>query len=291
MAAFAAVWLVGSAALAQPQQAQPQRDPFNGRFGATELAPRPAEALQLANLMTQSLASLRPERRRKVDTYVIVASLWNDPVFEREATQAEAILREHFDLPEGRSIVLSAGAQGQPRRYPQATPTNIAAAIGRVGELINRDEDMVILFFTSHGSPDGSMALRESERMLGVMRPMHLRDSLLEAGIRNRVVIVSACFSGAFVQPLMSETTVVLTAAAQDRTSFGCQPENEWTFFGDAYFNHGIRGGASMLTAFDQAAVLIDRWERERNLTPPSNPQKYIGARAAALLAEAERGG
>jgi hypothetical protein len=32
---------------------------------------------------------------------------------------------------------------------------------------------------------------------------------------------------------------VVLTAAAADKTSFGCEPSRDWTFFGDALFNHG----------------------------------------------------
>jgi hypothetical protein len=78
-------------------------------------------------------------------------------------------------------------------------------------------------------------------------------------------------------------------AAAPNRASFGCQPENDWTFFGDAYFNRAVRGGANMLPAFDEAKTLIQQWETERNLTPPSNPQRYVGARAAAMLARAER--
>jgi hypothetical protein len=120
------------------------------------------------------------------------------------------------------------------------------------------------------------------------LRPANLRDLFTQAGIVNRVVIVSACFSGAFIAPLADDNTIVLTAAAPDRTSFGCQPEREWTFFGDAYFNHGVRGGASLLPAFDQAKVLITQWEREHNLTPPSNPQKWIGAHAAEMLRRAE---
>ena len=121
------------------------------------------------------------------------------------------------------------------------------------------------------------------------MRPTHLRDMLNAAGIRNRVVIVSACFSGAWVGPLADDNTIVLTAAAHDRTSFGCQPQREWTFFGDALFAHGVRGGANLLPAFDSAKTLIERWEREQNLTPPSNPQRYVGARAGELLRQAER--
>ncbi len=275
-------------ALIAPASAQQQpRDPFNGQFGIVALARPPAEAARLAQLMGETLDNLEPQRPGQLDVYMITASLWGDPVFEREATQAEAILREHLGA-EGRSIVLSAGQGFGERNYPSATPDDIAAAIGRVGAIIDSNEDLVVLFITSHGSPDGSVALREHNRLGASMRPTHFRDMLAAAGIRNRVVIVSACFSGAFIAPLMDENTIVLTAAAPDRSSFGCQPQRDWTFFGDAYFNQ-VRENSSMLEAFDDAKVLIERWEREQNLSPPSNPQRHVGARAADMLRRAER--
>ncbi len=283
------IWiaLLALFAVAAPAAAQQQRDPFNGQFGSVELARPPAEAAQLAKLMGDALEALAPQRPGTPDVYLITAALWGDPVFEREASQAEAILRAHLDA-EGRSILLTAG--GEPsRRYPAATPNNIAAAIGQVGALIDPNEDLVLLFITSHGSQDGAVSFRENNRLGASMRPGHLRDLLQQAGIRNRVVIVSACFSGAFIAPLMNDNTIVLTAAASDRSSFGCQPQRDWTFFGDAYFNRALRGGASMLTAFDEAKVQIERWEREQNLSPPSNPQRFVGPRAAELLGRVER--
>lgn len=272
---------------ATAQQQPGQRDPFNGQFGVMEIAPPPQEAARQARAMGEALAALQPQRPGQVDTYLIVAGLWSDPVFEREAKQAEEILRTHFGAA-GRSIMLSAGGDG-PRTYPAATPDNIAAAIGQVGSLIDPAEDLVVVFITSHGSPDGSAAIREHNRLGGALRPSHLRDMLVGAGVRSRVVIVSACFSGAFIAPLMNDDTIVLTAAAPDRTSFGCQPQNNWTFFGDALFNQNLRGGESLVPAFDRAKSLIERWEREQNLTPPSNPQRYVGTRAADLVRRAER--
>jgi hypothetical protein len=285
-------WLLIAAFLlvtapASAQQQPQQRDPFNGQFGVVALARPPAEAARLAQLMGEALGNVQAQRPGQLDVYMITASLWGDPVFEREATQAEAILREHLDA-EGRSIVLSAGGQGE-RRYPSATPDDIAAAIGRVGAVIDRNEDLVVLFITSHGAPDGTVVLREHNRLGASMRPTHFRDMLAAAGIRNRVVIVSACFSGAFIAPLMDDNTIVLTAAAPDRSSFGCTPQRDWTFFGDAYFNQSVRSNGSMIDAFDDAKVLIERWEREQNLTPPSNPQRYVGSHAADMLRRAER--
>jgi hypothetical protein len=253
-----------------------------------QLAPPAPEAAHLTQLMGDALHNLQPQRPGHQDVYLIVAALWGEPVFEREATQAEQILREHLHA-EGRSILLTAGGEGA-RTHPDSTPENIAAAIGQVGSLIDPNEDLVVVFITSHGSPDGSAAMR-NHQIAGALRPANLRDMFTQAGITNRVVIVSACFSGAFIAPLADDNTIVLTAAAPDRTSFGCTPENEWTFFGDAYFNHAVRGGAAMLPAFEQAKTLITQWEHEHNLTPPSNPQKWIGSHAAEMLRRAEAGG
>jgi hypothetical protein len=282
--------LLGAVALSAPvsaQQQPQQRDPFNGQFGVLEIAPPPAEAARLATLMGNALSAVQPQRPGRQDVYLISASLWGDPVFEREATQTEEILRNHLGA-EGRSIILSAGGNGA-RNYPAAGPGNIAAAIGHIGSVIDPNEDLVVIFITTHGQPDGVAAIREHNRMLGGLRPANLAAMLSQANIRNRVVIVSACFSGAFIAPLANDNSVIITAAAPDRSSFGCQPQNNWTFFGDAYFNRTVRNGDDMIRAFDGAKRLIETWEREQNLSPPSNPQIFVGQQGAAMLRRAER--
>lgn len=288
---FVVCAVLALAAIAAPAGAQPQpgtqADPFGGRLGVVEVTPAPAEAARQALALGEALERLAPQRPGQVDVYVISAALWGDPVFEREASQAASILGEHLGA-EQRTIVLSAG--GSPSRtLPPATPNALAAAIGHVGSLIDPEQDLVAVFVTSHGSPDGAALFRENNRMGAALRGPQLRDLLAASGIRNRLVIVSACFSGAFLAPLADNNTIVLTAAQHDRSSFGCQPDRDWTFFGDALFNQSLRAEGSLLTAFERAKLLIGQWERERNLTPPSNPQRYVGARAAELLAQAER--
>jgi hypothetical protein len=218
---------------------------------------------------------------------VIAAAFWSDPVFENEARQGAEILAQRLGA-HGRTLILTEGAGTPDRRYPAATPYHLNAAIGRIGAMIDPDEDLVVLFLTSHGSRDGSIAIRDQNRMGGALRPVHLRDALAEAGIRTRVVIVSACFASAFMAPLMDDNTIILAAASPSRTSFGCQPTREWTYFGDALLGRSVGAGIGLIAAFDQAAALIGQWEREQNLEP-SNPQKHVGARAAARLARAER--
>ncbi|MGE0045345.1 MAG: C13 family peptidase, partial [Hyphomonadaceae bacterium] len=275
----AAACLLPLAAGASAQQ-MPQADPFRGQAGMMEIALPPRVAARQAELLAAALGGLQAQRPGRTDVYVLAASFWSDPVFEREATQAAQILSRRLHA-EGRTIVLSAGTGSGERAYAATTPNNVNAALGRIGALIDPNEDLVVLFFTSHGAPDGSIAIREHNRMGGVLRPVNLRDALTDAGIRSRVVIVSACYSGAFIAPLMNEDTIILTAAAPDRTSFGCQPTREWTYFGDAYFGQALAGGAGIVQGFEQAQQTIAQWEREQNLHP-SNPQRSGGARAAA---------
>ena len=102
----------------------PQRDPLNGQFGAMEVAMSPAEAADDAMRMGEALAKLPAQRPGVVDTYILTASLWDEPVFENEAKEAAAILARRYDAAE-RTITLSAGrGPGVARTYPAATPNN-----------------------------------------------------------------------------------------------------------------------------------------------------------------------
>ena len=90
-----------------------------------------------------------------VDTYVLSASFYNDPVFESEAKEAAAVLARRYDA-EGRTIILSAGRGATvARTYPAASPNNFQAALGKIGATIDPNEDLVVVFVTSHGGQDG----------------------------------------------------------------------------------------------------------------------------------------
>jgi hypothetical protein len=159
---------------------------------------------------------------------------------------------------------------------PLASLQNFAAAIHGVGKLMNKDDDILLLFMTSHGSPDG-FALVMEDVGRGTLRPDEIASVLDDEGIKNRIVIVSACYAGIFLKPLISDNSIVLTASDENSTSFGCSNEREWTYFGDALFNRALRPGVTLQQAFDQAKQLIAGLEAEGNL-PASNPQGYFGS-------------
>ena len=47
---------------------------------------------------------------------------------------------------------------------------------------------------------------------------------------------------------------MVITAARADRTSFGCADENDFTYFGRAFFNEALPASGSFFEAFHQGA-------------------------------------
>jgi hypothetical protein len=174
---------VGPAGAQQQPVPQSTRDPFNGQLGSVEIVRPPAEAARLARLMGDALDGLQPQRPGRLDTYVISVGFWGDAVFENEARQAGEILGDHLGA-EGRTITLSAGGHPQ-RTFPAATPDNLSAAIGHIGSLIDPNEDLVVVFLTSHGSPDGSVGIRENNRLNSAIRATQSRCDRIRVLFRS----------------------------------------------------------------------------------------------------------
>lgn len=238
-------------------------------------------------LLARELAAIRPGRKGVVDLYFVgMAGYGNQDVFMREVDSVAAIMRERFDA-EGHIVKLVNNA-GTALTQPIASTTSLRAALKRVAESMDVEEDVLLLFLTSHGSADHRFALELWPLAFHPLTPAKLRELLDDSGIRNRVVIVSACYSGGFVEALKAEHTLVITAAAADRNSFGCGNENEWTYFGKAYFDEALRTTHSFTKAFEIARPVIERREKEQGFDP-SQPQLASGAAIRGPLERLER--
>jgi hypothetical protein len=85
-------------------------------------------------------------------------------------------------------------------------------------------------------------------------------------------VIVSARHSGAFIEPLADPNTIVITASAAERTSFGCSDDRDLTYFGAAFFRDALPAAPDPEAAFRTAVERIAARER-RIEVEPSEPQ------------------
>ncbi|MGH6926816.1 MAG: C13 family peptidase, partial [Dongiaceae bacterium] len=159
--------------------------------------------------------------------------------------------------------------------------------LARVGRLMDKDEDVLFLFLTSHGAPD-MFWIDAGPVPADPLYGGELEDMLDESGIKWRVLVISACYSGSFIGPVWDARTLIITAARYDRTSFGCSSERNWTYFGEAYFDQALRRDLSFVRAFGQAEKAIGAREKTEGLKP-SFPQIRIGRLIGPKLEELER--
>lgn len=238
-------------------------------------------------LLNAAIDTLKPQRPGVVDAYVVVAGLDSDPVFGREAAQAAKVLARRFDAV-GRTIVLSAGPGAADVTIPDGSPANLETTLGAISAKMDLKEDVLVLYTTSHGAPQVGLSYRDGDHGFGWIGPRRLADLLNGAHISRRLVMLSACFSGELLPYLVNDTSVVVTAADRDQTSFGCAPGNDWTFFGDALINTALRTPQPFEAAIAQAFDLIRSWETAKHL-PSSRPQFYAGSEAKTWLDALEK--
>ncbi|HEY0623847.1 C13 family peptidase [Sphingomonas sp.] len=247
---------------------------------------RPARhALAEHRRLARALATLLPHRKGVIDAYVLSVALDSDPVFGREAREAGKVLSRRYGAA-GRALVLGGSDGSAPSPLPMGSPANLEAALARIAELMDPAEDVLILYATSHGAPFG-VVYNDGNEGYGAVSPNRLARLLDTLGIHRRLLIVNACYSGVFVPVLSGPQTMVVSAAASDRSSFGCVAENDWTFFGDALINRALRKPQPLDPAIVEAMTLISGWERQGNLKP-SIPQISTGVEVQQWLAPLE---
>ena len=232
--------------------------------------------------LTAALAALPKQRPGVVDAYVVAIGLDADPVFGREAAEASRVLARRYDAV-GRTVLLSAGGGAGQAAVANGSPGNLTLALGAIAEKLDPAEDVLVLFTTSHGAPKYGLAFNDGDFGYGMISPQRLAETLNGFGFKRRMLLISACYAGIFVPPLADANSIIVTAASADTTSFGCDPGNDWTFFGDALINNALRTPASFDAAVGQAIGLIGSWEVLKG-APSSRPQYHRGANAGVWL-------
>jgi hypothetical protein len=238
-------------------------------------------------LLDEALAGLAPERPGVEDLYFVgVAPYSAQDVFVRELRTVRAMFDERFGTT-GRSIVLMNGTDTL-GEVPIATATNLRAVLERLGKVMNPDEDVLFLFITTHGDARHSLAFDLPPLHLAQLTPSALARMLNDSGLKWKVLVVSACYSGGFVEPLKDANTAIVTAADANSSSFGCAHGNDFTYFGRAFFNEALAQTFSLTEAFEAARRTVTERERAERLAP-SSPQLWIGAAIRDKLVSLER--
>ena len=237
----------------------------------------------------QAVDALAPQRPGVADVYGLVfAPYAEENVFLRESSLVAGLLAERFDA-RGRvlHLVNHASTAGS---LPWATPQNLERAIGALAARMDVAQDILVVYLTSHGANDYRLAASHGPLEVEPISPGELRAALDKAGIRHRVIAVSACYSGGWIGPLADENSLVMTAADATHTSYGCGRLSELTFFGRAVFDEQLRKTHSFEAAFAAAVPLIRQREIDAGKSDGfSNPQISVGAAIAPVLRSLEQ--
>jgi hypothetical protein len=237
-------------------------------------------------LLDDQLDALKPERPGETDLYFLgVAPNAPQDVFVREMATVRALFDERFGT-RGRSLVL-ANSPATLADTPIASVTQLRYALAEIGRIMNPDEDVLFLFISTHGDAEHQLAFELDPLALDPLTPTALARMLHDAGVKWRVIVISACYSGGFVAPLEDPSAIVITAADADSTSSGCENGNDFTYFGRAYFDEALRETHSFAKAFEAARRAIAEREQREHLAP-SSPQMFVGAAIGERLTRIE---
>jgi len=167
----------------------------------------------------------------------------------------------------------------RPTRYKEPLLKSDPRAIYEsLNELAGRAKSGCLLYFTSHGAPQGVVIDKQ-------ILPPGVLGRILDLTCPNRptIVIISACYSGVFVRPLAQPNRMILTAARPDRTSFGCGEDNIYPFFDDCVLKSSpaSKDFAALAGAVKSCVAVREVAEGMR---PPSEPQVWIGGELLPIL-------
>lgn len=252
-------------------------------------APTPEQVIYAqADLLDKEIAKLQPRTPGKVNLYAIVfGGDGSQNVFRNEAEYFDRLFTRRFGAG-GHVLVLENNPASLSTR-PLATWTNLEDALDAVASKMDLQQDILLVYLTTHGSEDHTLLVDMDPLPLDQIGADDLAGILAEHPFKHNVVVVNACYSGGFIPPLAGPGTMIITAARSDRSSFGCGEQSQLTWFGHAFLVDALNKTDDFQRAFALARAEVAQWEK-RDRYEPSNPQISIGSGIAAQLAAWRKG-
>lgn len=239
-------------------------------------------------LLNEALSAVKPHEGAQREVFGLIYAPYSQDVFLQESEMVQDVLEQQFDA-KGR-IVRLVNHPMTTDEIPWATNLNLERSVRRLAAAMDVERDVLVLYLTSHGGTDFALATQHWPLEVEKLTATHLREILDDAGVKHRVIAVSACYSGGWVEPLQNDNTLIMTAADKDHTSYGCGSKSELTFFGRAVFDEQLRKTHSFEEAFKAAVPIIKQREIDGEKSDGfSNPQISVGKDIQLALREWER--
>lgn len=228
--------------------------------------------------LTDQIDSLADEKPGRIDAYFLaVGGDGTESVFMRDIQVARNSLQARFDV-ENRAIMLLNHRDYE--TYPLATRPSIKTALEALDRKADPEEDLLVIHLVSHGARDGELSFQQPGIELPDLSPQAFAEMLKPLDARRKLVVVSACFSGRWIDSLKDSDTWIMTSAREDRTSFGCGNDSEMTWFTKAVYQSVGLSFKDPGAMFDEIKTQIRSWEKEIGMEEEqwSYPQSHLGA-------------
>lgn len=139
---------------------------------------------------------------------------------------------------------------------PMATRENLRRAALTLAER-SGPEDLIFIYLTSHGTSEHELVLDQPRMELADLPADEMAAVLAPLKNRDKIIVISSCYSGGFIPALKDERTLIMTASRADRVSFGCSEEANFTYFGDALFAQALNQTDDLEQAFKLAKATV----------------------------------
>ncbi|MBI1216296.1 MAG: (d)CMP kinase [Alphaproteobacteria bacterium] len=239
-----------------------------------------------AGLRAQGLKGLKKSKPGQTDIYALTLGAYGyQDVFMRDVKYVGERLKSRLGVT---NIIPMLNNRATVQTTALADATNLKAYLKQIAaHYMQPKEDILLLFMTSHGGAKTGLSVNlEYRYSLMDITPQMLKKILDDSGIQNRIIVISACYSGTFIPVLKDAHTIIMTAAAKDRVSFGCSDQENLTYFTQAYFMNGLSETTDLAKDFDIAkeAVQARKIRRHQNPLQPANLHRQQDKRGSAQL-------
>ncbi|BBM01164.1 C13 family peptidase [Microbulbifer sp. GL-2] len=227
--------------------------------------------------LQSAIDALVPQRPGVRDVYtLLVGGDGTSPVFARELDWVAERLGEAFDI-DGRMLRLSNGGSYS---FPLATRTSIQESLDALDQLLDPQEDLLLVHLVSHGARNGDLTIAEGKMPLIDLSVADGKKWLDNLNAQYQWIVISACYSGQWIEPLSTPNRIVFTSAADDRTSFGCSDDSQRTWFSSALYGDALQQGIKDPKVwFSTANKKVTEMEKEQGIEEDAHslPQYSIG--------------
>ncbi len=194
-------------------------------------------------------------------TAVLVAGDASITAFDDATDYLRDMLAER-GLPPQQIHMLSARSD----RPSDVEPARLETAIARLDATKPAPDGSCLVFLTSHGAPEQGFYLEDDDAL---MPPILDRALGTGCGSVPTVIIVSACYSGQFAAaPMLRPNRIILTAAAADRSSFGCEAGATYTFFDECLLG-ALPNAPTWRTVYERTRGCVSVRERQIDASHP----------------------